>query len=249
MRWIPLVLPAMAFAAMLRLYVLTDVGLRGPAGHLLAGLLLSAVMLALVAWLRLREGLSWATVGHYPAGRNLRAFAMGAGLWLVPAMVGIAACSALGWSTVSFHTPPAQVLGALPLLMLTVLLVEALPEEFAIRGWAQGLAARHYAQWIALLLQATLFIAMAWLAGAMQSAGQWMLLPGFALILGYVRALTGSVWTSIGVHFAWMTTSQLINGHATVEGIDMLWFIAFALLPSATLGVVLGMMYPHFRWT
>src|SRR5690606_39221937 len=45
------------------------------------------------------------------------------------------------------------------------------------------------------------------LAGAMQSPGQWMFLPGFALILGYVRALSGSVWAGMGVHFAWMTTS------------------------------------------
>jgi hypothetical protein len=29
----------------------------------------------------------------------------------------------------------------------------------------------------------------------------------------------------------------------------MLQFVAFALLPSATLGAVLGMMRPDFRWT
>src|SRR5690606_35562054 len=139
---------------------------------------------------------------------------MGAGLWLVPAAIGVAACVGLGWSSVSFPAPADQLLAALPLLALTVLLVEALPEEFAVRGWAQGLAACRHSHWVALLLQAAVFIAMAWLAGAMQSVGQWMFLPGFALILGYVRALTGSVWSSIGVHFAWMTTSQFINGHA-----------------------------------
>lgn len=248
MRWIPLVLPAAAFAAVLRLFV-ADGGAWGPAGPLLTGLVLSAVVLALVAWLRRREGLPWPVVGHHSAGRNLRAFAMGAGLWLIPAAAGIALCTTLGWSAISFHTPPIQALATLPLLALTVLLVEALPEEFAVRGWAQGLAARRCAQWVALLLQAVLFVAMAWLAGAMQSAEQWMFLPGFALILGYVRALTGSVWSSIGVHFAWMITTQLINGHAAVEGLATLQFVAFALLPSATLGAVLGMMRPEFRWT
>lgn len=99
------------------------------------------------------------------------------------------------------------------------------------------------------MLQAALFVAMAWLAGAMQSVEQWMFLPGFALILGYVRALSDSVWASIGVHFAWMATSQLINGHAEVEGMATLQFVAFALLPSATLGAVLGVMRPGFRWT
>ena len=249
MRWTAMVMPAVAFAAALRLYPLLDGHAWGPLGQLSAGLLMSALVLALVAWLRHRERLSWDIIGHLSAGRNLRAFAMGAGLWLLPAAIGTAVCVALGWSSISFRAPPAQVLAALPLLALTVLLVEALPEEFAIRGWAQGLAARRYPQWAALLLQAALFVAMAWLAGAMQSAGQWMFLPGFALILGYARALTGSVWTSIGVHFAWMTTSQLINGHAWVEGMAMLQFVAFALLPSATLGAVLGMMRPDFRWT
>lgn len=248
MRWISMVLPALAFAAVLRLYPMVDGAAWGPPGHLLAGVLLSAMVLALVAWLRRRERLSWDIIGQHSAGRNLRAFAMGAGLWLLPAAIGTAVCVALGWSSISFRAPPAQVLAALPLLALTVLLVEALPEEFAVRGWAQGLAARRYPQWAALLLQAALFVAMAWLAGAMQSAEQWMFLPGFALILGYARALTGSVWTSIGVHFAWMTTSQLINGHASVEGMAMLQFVAFALLPSATLGAVLGMMRPGFRW-
>src|SRR5690554_1897207 len=159
MRWIPLILPAAAFAAMLRLLVADDGG-WGPAGPVLTGLVLSAVVLALVAWLRRREGLPWSDVGHHPAGRNLRAFAMGAGLWLAPAAAGIALCTALGWSTISFHTPPVQVLAALPLLALTVLLVEAVPEEFAVRGWAQGLAARRHAQWVALLVQAVLFVAM-----------------------------------------------------------------------------------------
>ena len=249
MRWIPMVLPAVAFAVLLRLMARVDDGAWGPAGVLLAGLLLSTAVLALVAWLRRREGLGWDAIGHHCAGRNLRAFALGAGLWLVPAAIGIALCSALGWSSISFRTPAVEVLAALPLLVFSVLLVEALPEELAVRGWAQGLAARRYPQWAALLLQAALFVAMAWLAGAMQSAEQWMFLPGFALILGYVRALSDSVWASIGVHFAWMATSQLINGHAAVEGMAMLQFVAFALLPSATLGAVLGMMRPDFRWT
>lgn len=78
MHWISMTLPAVAFAAALRLYPLLD-GALGPLGTLLAGLLLSALVLALVAWLRLREGIEWDIVGHHPAGRNLRAFSPAGG--------------------------------------------------------------------------------------------------------------------------------------------------------------------------
>lgn len=249
MRWFRMVLPAAIFAGALRLYALAGFDGQDALDRMLAGALLSAVVLVLVARLRRRSGVAWATIGHHPLGRNMRAFSMGAALWLAPAAVGIGLCTAFGWSSIRFATPPAQALAVLPLLALSVLLVEALPEEFAVRGWAQGLAAHHCPQWLALLLQAALFIAMAWLAGAMQSPGQWMFLPGFALILGYVRALSGSVWTGMGVHFAWMTTSQFLHAHAEVEGMAALLFLAFALLPSATLGAVLGAMRPGFRWT
>lgn len=248
MRWIRMVLPAAALAVALRLYALAGSNGQDPASLLMAGTLMSAMVLLLVAWLRRRSGVEWASAGHHAWRGNLRAFALGAGLWLAPAAAGIALCTALGWTSIRLATPLAQVVAGLPLVALTVLLLEALPEELAVRGWAQGLAAHHCPQWLALLLQAALFIGMAWLAGAMQSPGQWMFLPGFALILGYVRALSGSVWAGMGVHFAWMTTSQFLHAHTEVEGMAVLLFLAFALLPSATLGAVLGAMRPGFRW-
>lgn len=248
MRWIRMVLPAAIFAGTLRLYALAGFDGQDALDRVLAGAMLSAVVLILVARLRRHSGAAWTTVGHHSLGRNIREFSLGAALWLASAAVGVGLCTALGWSSIKFATPPAQAVAALPLLALAVLLVEALPEEFAVRGWAQGLAAHHCPQWLALLLQAALFIGMAWLAGAMQSPGQWMFLPGFALILGYVRALSGSVWAGMGVHFAWMTTSQFLHAHTEVEGMAVLLFLAFALLPSATLGAVLGAMRPGFRW-
>src|SRR5690606_6148285 len=74
MRWTAMVMPAVAFAAALRLYPLLDGHAWGPLGQLSAGLLMSALVLALVAWLRRRERLSWDIIGHLSAGRNLRAF-------------------------------------------------------------------------------------------------------------------------------------------------------------------------------
>lgn len=220
-----------------------------PTRHLLTGAIISAAVLPLV-FLALRlDRLPLRTIGHHAAGANLRAFMLGAGLWLLPALSGTALCVSLGWSAITLHSPPAAVLAALPPLALGVFLAEALPEELAVRGYLQSMLARQTAQWAALLLQVALFVAFAWAVGALHSTWQWMFVPGFGLILGIVRALAGNVWASMGVHFAWMTTTQLLNGHATVEGLQTLQFLAFALLPSAALATVFSLRRPDFRWT
>lgn len=136
----------------------------------------------------------------------------------------------------------------MPALLLGVFLTEALPEELALRGYVQGLVACCAAPWVALLLQAALFTIFAWAVGALASPGQWMFIPCLALILGYVRALAGNVWACIGVHMAWMTTAQLVAAHMAVEGLPVLQFVAFALLPSATIDAALGLLRPGFDW-
>ena len=133
-------------------------------------------------------------------------------------------------------------------MLVGVFLVEALPEELAVRGYAQGVAARRLTAWAALLVQVALFTGFAWAVGALASFQQWLFIPSFALILGYVRAVTGNVWTSIGVHTAWMTVQQWLALHADADGLQALQFVAFALLPSAALGTVLGLRHPHVDW-
>lgn len=226
-------------------------GLPAVATRTLQGALISASVLAIVFLLLRRDRLPWRDIGIRDAAANLRAFALGAGLWLAPALAGAALCVAMGWTTFSLQTTPMALLAALLPLALAVFLIEAFPEELALRGYAQGLVMRKAAPWVALLLQAALFVAFAWAVGALYSPQQWMFLPGLALILGYARALGGNVWTSIGVHAAWMTTTQLLApqaGHVAVEGLQTLQFVAFALLPSATLGIVLGLLNPGFDW-
>ena len=206
-------------------------GVYDPARHLLLGAIISGAVLAVV-FLALRlDHLPWRTIGHHAAGANLRAFALGAGLWLLPAVLGTALCIGLGWSAITLQSTPAAVLAALPALALGVFLVEAFPEELVVRGYLQGLVAQRAAQWVALLVQMALFAIFAWAVGALDTVQQWMFVPGFGLVLGIVRALAGNVWASMGVHFAWMTTTQLLNGHAAVEGLQTLLFVAFTLDP------------------
>lgn len=216
--------------------------------RVLAGAVVTAAVLATVGLLlRLDRGRRQ-DAGHHHYAANARAFCLGFSLWLLPALAGAALCIVMGWSSVRLLSPPGALLAAMPALLLGVFLLEAFPEELALRGYLQGLLARKVSPWIALLLQAALFTAFAWSIGALASAQQWMFIPCLGLILGYVRALTGSVWAAMGVHAAWMGTAQLASAHLAIDGLPVLQFLAFALLPSATIGIVLGLMYPHFRW-
>lgn len=219
-----------------------------PGTRLVAGAAIAAAVLAtVVLLLRLDHGRRQ-DAGHHHLAANVRAFCLGAALWLLPALAGAALCIAMGWSSVGLLSPPGTLLAALPVAVLGVFLLEAFPEELALRGYLQGLLARKVAPWMALLLQAALFTAFAWSIGALGSTQQWMFIPCLGLILGYVRALTGNVWAAMGVHAAWMGTAQLASAHLAIDGLPALQLLAFALLPSATIGTVLGLLYPRFRW-
>lgn len=213
------------------------------------GLIVSLGVLVLVHVLRGRNAGPDAIAGLARASVHLRAFVFGACLWMLPALLGIILCVLLGWTSIELRAPPAALLAALPPLALGVLLLEALPEELLFRGYAQGELGRRHAAWIALLAQMLLFVGFAWAIGALTSLSQWMLVPGLALILGYARALTGGVWTCIGIHFAWMTTTQLLaSPQISVTGMQTLQFVAFALLPSAAIGTALSVRRPDFDW-
>jgi membrane protease YdiL (CAAX protease family) len=227
-------------------------GGRGIVAHMQLGAALSVAVLVAVLLLARGDGLRAATIGHHAAAANARAFLFGAGLWLAPALAGLALCIAAGWTTVTLEVSPAGLLGTIPIVALGVLLVEAFPEELALRGYIQGVLGQRCAAWVAMCLQALLFLGFAWAVGALSSAQQWMFLPGFALVLGYARAVGGSIWVSIGIHTAWMTTTQLLlsplYGMATVQGVQTLQFVAFVLLPSATICTVLASLHPRFSW-
>lgn len=61
-------------------------------------------------------------------------------------------------------------------------------------------------------MQAACFAAVAWLVrGGLDPAYLSMLLA-MAAVLGYMRALSGTVWLGVGVHAAFQTASQMLIG-------------------------------------
>ncbi|MCD9028687.1 CPBP family intramembrane metalloprotease [Luteimonas sp. BDR2-5] len=219
--------------------------------RLLAGAAFSLLALVALCALLRTDPRSRGAIAMAGTGANLRAFAGGVLLWLLPAAIGTALCIAMGWVRISFVGALPDLPARLALLALTVLLVEALPEELLFRGYVQSLLGTRVARWLAVVLQAVLFCLCAWLSGAMPDATQWLFLPGFALLLGYLRALSGNVWTTVGMHLAWMTSTQILgaqHGLFATGNLGTLQFLAFALLPSAVASTVLNLRRPRFDW-
>lgn len=70
------------------------------------------------------------------------------------------------------------------------------------------------------------------------------------IILGIFRAISGSVWTSVGFHVA-ITAIQIlspVHGYFDVSGMFPLKFFSFILLLSVVGSVVLSFIYPHHNW-
>src|SRR5699024_12112406 len=110
------------------------------------------------------------------------------------------------------------------------------------RGYIYRYLNAVFPHWGTIILQTLLFSLYAYLIGAMYSVEQVQFIPGFAIILGLFRAISGSVWTSIGFHVAIMTATQIlgpIHGHFDVSGMITLQFFAFFLLPSVVGSTVL----------
>ncbi|NRG47460.1 hypothetical protein HRF87_22295 [Bacillus sp. CRN 9] len=81
---------------------------------------------------------------------------------------------------------------------------------------------------------------------------QLQFIHGFAIILGIFRAISGSMWTSIGFYVAIMTATQIlgpIHGYFDVSGIFTLRSFAFILLPSVVGATVLSFIYSNHNWS
>ncbi|MDQ0270956.1 hypothetical protein J2S17_002842 [Cytobacillus purgationiresistens] len=96
-----------------------------------------------------------------------------------------------------------------------------------------------------------LLFLFAYFIGSINSYEQLLFIPGFALILGYFRALSGNIWASIGFHVAIMTATQIlspIQHPFEVSGLFTLQFFAFIQLPSIIGAVLLEFIYPKLNW-
>ncbi|WP_336758364.1 CPBP family intramembrane glutamic endopeptidase [Paenibacillus sp. USHLN196] len=221
--------------------------------HLLMGVTITLLVLITlyIAGRCSKENLKWRE--HRSFRTKLSSFITGFLIWLIPATFGVTLCITLGWSNVSIlNTPISDMLLGAGLLMISVFLIEALPEELIFRGFVFKLLQSILPLWWSVvMIQTVLFSLFAWVIGALYSSEQIQFIPGFALILGYLRAVSGTVWVAIGFHTAIMTFAQFlgpIHGYVWIEGMKALQFTAFVLFPSALGGIFLSFIYPKPDW-
>ncbi len=119
---------------------------------------------------------------------------------------------------------------------MLVPLFEAIPEELVFRGFLCASLAEIWPRWAAALGQAVLFTGAGVISGAAGTRERVLLFALFSLTLGCLRALTGTVWVTMGFHLAFQTVAQGVVGKLglrpfVVGGEDWLAGLAFVLVP------------------
>lgn len=220
--------------------------------HFIIASITTVLTLLLLKVLLKIDEISWKNLGQSTFKTNVFSFLLGFFLWTIPAMIGLLIFLLFGWVEITIHTDFNLLLLSILFLFITVFLIEALPEELIFRGYLYRHLNALFPHWSTIILQAALFTLFAYFIGAIYSVEQLQFIPGFAIILGVFRAISGSVWTSIGFHAAIMTAIQIlgpVHGHFEVYGIFTLQFIAFILLPSVIGATVLSFIYPKYKWS
>lgn len=193
----------------------------------LMAVLVSALVVPGIWWLRTRvDRRPVAEVGLAPTSRDLGAMALGVGFVAVPVLLTLLTSRLFGWATISVDTSSAG-LSALGIGLLTVFLLEALPEELVVRGYLYRNLSAVQARWIASAVAVLLFVVLPVVINLVQRYllglevtinGASSIQPGFLvtlLVFGsfqqYLRVLTGTVWTGIGFHMAFVEINRIMG--------------------------------------
>src|SRR5690625_3794876 len=222
-----------------------------PLRHFIIALMTTVLTLTLIQVALKIDKISWSQLEPSTVKTNTYSFLQGFLLWTIPASIGLIICLMLGWVEIQVHTDLKYLLLSILTLFITVFFIEALPEELIFRGYIYRYLNVLFPHWGTIILQTLIFSLFAYFIGAMYSVEQLQFIPGFAIILGVFRAISGSVWTTIGFHVAIMTAFQIlgpIHGHFEVSGFFTLQFVAFILLPSVVGATVLSFIHSTHNW-
>ncbi|WP_060207867.1 CPBP family intramembrane glutamic endopeptidase [Sporosarcina koreensis] len=221
------------------------------ASHFFIAIITSILSFLLLDFARRTDKVSWKRLGLSSFRTNITSFFVGFILWTIPAFIGLIICLMTGWVEITVQTDFKHLLLSVFILIITVFFIEAFPEELIFRGYFYHYLNKLSPHWVTLILQTLLFSLFGYFIGAIYSFEQLLFIPGFALILGYFRAVSGNVWTAIGFHVAIMTATQILSPlhhHFEVSGIFTLQFFAFILFPSVLGFIALDFIYPKLNW-
>ena len=220
--------------------------------HIFMALLTSALVVPLIVLTQRHfDRQPFAALGLAVDISAAKPFLVGVLAWFAPFLIGLALVSALGPVEIRPIASWGEILAFVPLLILLVFLLEALPEELAFRGYLQNNLGKILEPWLAVIIQAALF--GSW------GVSLWLITTGgidlahaslfyvMGAILGVLRIITGSVWTGIGVHVAFQVTAQLLlnteRGHFAVDGVFWLQIIALGMVPFSMMIPIVERFY------
>jgi CAAX amino terminal protease family. len=179
--------------------------------------------------------------------RTFSQTASGAAAFAALAIPATATLAWIGLTDIGL-TRSSETALTLAYLLLLVLLSEALPEELLFRGWIMQALEKDRSPWKPVLGQALVFSLFAWVVGAVSSVTDASFIACFGIVLGIVRAVTGTIWTSVGLHLAFITAQQSALPSWAIWGGDPhppVQIIGLTILPfSIIVGILYGRVKP-----
>ncbi|MGO1971654.1 MAG: lysostaphin resistance A-like protein [Propionibacteriaceae bacterium] len=211
-------------------------------GRIGAGAVLIVVVMLSMRLVRTRaRTVTGGGTGARPA--RVSAFLTGFAVWLVPALATFAVLTLLGvrWSLGAGAGRAVLLVG---LLLVAVLVSEAIPEELVFRGHVTDVLSERLGGWSIIIVQAAMFTGFALALRGWTGILDLSLFAGMGVAFGYLRMVTGTVWTSIGFHTAFQTGSQLILTHEVLgfEGSATAAMVALGPVPFTVGATVVSLL-------
>ncbi|MEX1078725.1 MAG: type II CAAX endopeptidase family protein [Homoserinimonas sp.] len=210
-------------------------------GRITSGASISiAVIVTVVLLTRRVDRRSLREIGMTPPSYVVRSVAIGAAVWALVAVPSFAIFALTG-ASIEITATSGEFWVILGLLIVAVLLTEAVPEELVFRGYVTRVLDERFRGWWVIIAQSALFATTAVLLhGAVPSIIDLSLYIGLGVGLGYIRLVTGSVWTTVGFHTAFQTVSQMLLTHdvVTFGGSQLQVMLATGAIPFGV-GVIL----------
>lgn len=231
--------------------------------HFLQGLILSGFVVPGLLWLRHRadrRGLGGMGIGSPSSA--VRSFAVGFGIVAVPMFLVLSTADLLGWIALDVDLSATGV-GLLLLGLVTATLFEALPEEFAFRGYIYHHLNGRFGSWAGSALTVALFVLTPIVLVEIQDhllemdvqvnssdriTMQYVVTLGvFGAIVQDLRVISGLIWTGMGFHLASLMSSR-VTGPTPGRFIHVTEQTAPAALQSLTLATIAAMSLIVLAW-
>ncbi|MCL7969687.1 MAG: CPBP family intramembrane metalloprotease [marine benthic group bacterium] len=197
----------------------------------LQALIMSGLVVPGILWLRVHlDQAPISGLGLPGPEKSLRSMAVGIGLIAVPLTTTIIFAMLFGWANVSVTDAEGAWAGLL-FSMVTVFFFEALPEELAFRGYIYRNLNTRLSRWLAGAVTVALFVLLPTVLVPIQehflgmdvvvggasglTAGYLITMAVFGSFVQYLRILTGTIWTGVGFHFAFVLLNRVIGPRST----------------------------------